>query len=222
MNLSNTQLYILKYILNNMNLSFNTSSNIQKKIFYIIPGLGESSTLQNYKDLALKLKKLNFEVKIVNIKWNNYSLNDYINDFESQFIHSEKDLIYILGFSIGAIILILSKITMHQNLKKIYLCSPSPIFKEDSKHYSIIMKLLLFFYIPKKMKRELKSLSFKNVNLSCETTIFYGSKERKELIKGIDKFKDKFKLLKIIYIEEIGHEFSNEKYQKAVLMKISK
>lgn len=104
-----------------------------KRIVYLIPGYGESHLKEKGWNKVAKL----FESKgitpvHININWNKNSperFSDYTLDFMKEFKKPKNTQIYVLGFSFGAnIALLTAQITKP---KALILCSLSPYFEED-------------------------------------------------------------------------------------------
>jgi predicted alpha/beta hydrolase family esterase len=95
---------------------------------FIIPGFKEDSSHQRYHWLKNELSK-NFKIIFIQINWNNKTMSDYIEQFCYIYKSNKGTSNYVLGFSYGAMIALLS--AKRTNPNKLLLCSLSPYFSED-------------------------------------------------------------------------------------------
>src|SRR5690606_37231643 len=86
---------------------------------------------------------------------------------------------YVLGFSYGAVIALITANDLKP--KKIFLCSLSPDFKEDSKNMKEWIKKL----IGKNRYKDIQTRSGRKIaqELKVPSVIFYGEKEGKQYPK---------------------------------------
>jgi esterase/lipase len=131
-----------------------------KTKIYIIPGLGESTRMVNYREVIKLFKKADFKVIPIKIVWSlDMDITDYINQANKQIPNISKND-YVLGFSFGAYIAsILSK---KKKVKGFIFCSLSPFFKENIKNIPEETKK----YFGQKMINSFKKYSFPSVSKS--------------------------------------------------------
>ncbi len=147
--------------------------NTMSKNFFLIPGFRTQISDNMYIWLFDFLKKNNYKVIAVPVEWSRSTITQNAKDFIEYFEKYKSTENYILGFSYGAVIaLITAEIT---SPKKMYLCSLSPDFSEDSQSMPLDMKK----YIGKKrfLDTKTRSAEFLAKQLNIETAIFYGEKE---------------------------------------------
>jgi len=104
-----------------------------KKIVYLIPGFGESHIKQKGWSKVAKLFEINgIEPFHINIDWDKNTpsrFSDYIKEFLEQFKKPKNAEVYVLGFSLGAMIAFLTATKTKPTA--VILCSLSPFFEED-------------------------------------------------------------------------------------------
>ena len=185
-----------------------------KKIF-IIPGFKQKATDKQFVWLKKFLTTKGFEVSLVPIKWDHRTMSDYALEFENFYNNNKARENYVLGFSFGAMISLISA----NNLKpdKIYLCSLSPYFKEDiSKIAPGALK-----YIGK--KRVVDSLTRSGRKIAKELTVpgvvFYGEKEASLYPQLKIRCEETAKLsrsIKLVIVKDAPHDISNPEYIKQI------
>lgn len=187
-----------------------------KTKIYIIPGLGESTRMINYREIIKSFKKEGFEIVPINITWStDMSMGDYINQANKQ-IPNLSDNDYIMGFSFGAYIaLILSK---KKKVKGFIFCSLSPYFKENLKY---IPKESVE-YFGKKMIDSFKRYSFPAVSKS-KAWFIVGEKDWPLVIKRAEESFNKWKGEKeLIIVKKAEHELKHSNYIKEMKKIIKK
>lgn len=113
-----------------------------KGTFFILPGFGQEASSKKYSWLNNFLKDEGFNVVKVPIKWE-YQTNTKISENFIEFYkrHKSTNKNYILGFSYGAVITLMTAGKLQPT--KIYLCSLSPDFKEDSSAMNTRIKKII-------------------------------------------------------------------------------
>jgi esterase/lipase len=195
-----------------------------KKIF-LIPGFKQKTNDIMFLHLKTFLKKINFEVFPVPINWNYKTMTDYVSEFK-EFYNKNKgnDDNYILGFSYGAVIALMTAEDLKPN--KIYLCSLSPDFKEDL----IDMKPWILKYIGKRRCEEIKKRSGIEIakELNTPAVVFYGEKEAEkfpDIKKRCEETARYAKNTKLVIVKNAPHDISHPEYITALkkeLYKITK
>jgi len=159
------------------------------RIAYIIPGFSESAKLKPYQEIAKAFRKKGIKPISVHITWRKKVLTNQIKQFLDQY--KKADEVYVLGFSLGAMI---AFITASQTKPKIlFLVSLSPWFKEDMKSSMAFFKKKMS---PKEFKEVFDSSDLKNQhkdmihysfkslvkNIHAKTILVGGSKELEDSI----------------------------------------
>lgn len=186
-----------------------------QKTFFIIPGFKEQATDKNYAWLFDFLKTKNYEVVSVPIDWNYKTLSDNaveLVDFLKKYQGGDN---YVLGFSYGAVLAILTSNEIRP--KKLYLCSLSPDFSEDLKDMSPDIKK----YIGKRRCLDIRSRSGRKIakELTKPTIIFYGEKEGEIYPALKNRCTETAKLAsnaKLVVVKEAPHKINFPGYMNAI------
>jgi len=108
-----------------------------KKVAYIIPGYEQSHLKQRgYNKVAKFFAARNITPVHVEIDWHGQqpaTFQNYVDQFLAQYQKEKNTEVYILGFSYGALIALLSVSKLKP--QAIILCSLSPYFTEDLAHF---------------------------------------------------------------------------------------
>lgn len=148
---------------------------ITKKVF-IIPGFKEQASDMQYQGLVSYVKSQGWVPIKVPVTWNYRTLNQNADDFIDFYNKNKSEKNYVLGFSYGSVIALMTANELIPD--KIFLCSLSPDFKEDTKSMSSWIKK----YIGKNRYKE--ALNRSGIKLAKElkvpATIFYGEIEGRE------------------------------------------
>jgi pimeloyl-ACP methyl ester carboxylesterase len=113
----------------------------QDRTFFIIPGFKQKPNDKQFTWLEKFLKEKGFVAIKVPIAWDRRTMSDYVEDFIEVYKKHKSQMNYVLGFSYGAVIALLTANILKPN--KIYLCSLSPDFKEDIHSMSPQIKKLV-------------------------------------------------------------------------------
>src|SRR5579872_1101996 len=96
------------------------------KLIFIVPGFKHQANEPQYKWMKIYFKSLGFGVKVVPILWDRRVMSQYIEQFKDYYSRNKGDTNYVLGFSFGAMIAMISAPNLHPT--RLYLCSLSPYF----------------------------------------------------------------------------------------------
>lgn len=188
---------------------------MSQKTFFIIPGFKQQATDKNYSWLIKLLKGKGYKVVPVPVNWNFKVLSENaeeIADFLKLYPTEEK---YILGFSYGAVLIML--IANQFKFKKIYLCSISPDFLEDTKSISQEIRK----YIGKRRYLDTQNRSALNIakTINVPVTIFYGEQEGKDfpqLKKRCEETSQVVLKSKLVVIKNAPHRIDDSNYRLAI------
>lgn len=183
-----------------------------KKVAIIIPGFGCNGRPE-YKKIASFFKEKGIKPLPLNINWKRTSVSDWFPEalnFYEQNCKGEE--VYMLGFSFGAMIALL--LAQQVKVKKLFVCSLSPYFKEDLPFLKEWWKKSL----GKKKIRDFSNLSFSKIKIPSTTTVYLikGSLEGAEIDRRFDQAKKKFKPKKSVSIESVNHDISDKKYLETI------
>jgi esterase/lipase len=181
------------------------------KTIFLIPGFKTQITDPLYKELVSYLEKKNYTVKPVPITWKNRTLTKNAEEFNNYFEKNKGKVNYVLGFSYGAVISLMTAKIIKPD--KLILCSLSPDFKEDSK----MMPGWLIKYIGVNRYLDTKTRSANNLakSLDIETVILYGEKEGADypqLKKRSEEIAKHSKKTKLIVVKNAPHDISFPTY----------
>jgi pimeloyl-ACP methyl ester carboxylesterase len=185
------------------------------KTFFIIPGFKSQVTDDDYIWLVAYLKKQGYAVLGVPIQWNFRTVSENATEFLDYFNQHKSDHNYILGFSYGAVIALLT--ANQTNPETLYLCSLSPDFAEDA----ISMPEWIQGYIGKRRYRDMKTRSAQKLatELICKTILFYGEVEGKEFPALKNRSEETVKLTenaKLFMVKIAPHDIEHSEYQAAI------
>ena len=196
-----------------------------KKV-YIIPGFLESASFKRYKKVIELLWKKDFIVIGVRIDWKKQSMHDYVEQFLKTM--PEKNS-YILGFSYGAMIALLSARKVKPKI--LILCSMSPYFKEDLDATISAYGKKLEKHHTKRLLEGFKKYPFGSIarHVMCKTVLIAGDKET--VIRGknyrlvLNRAKDanaKIKNSQLIIVKNGKHDIAQKEYNAALRKVINK
>ncbi len=182
---------------------------------FIIPGFKQKTTSISFSWLKKFLTEKGFEVVIVPVTWDHKTITDNVLEFEKFYFKHKTKENYILGFSYGAVIALLSAEKLLP--QKLFLCSLSSDFKEDVASMSTAIKK----YIGKKRVADCLTRSGKDFakKLTVSTTIFYGEKEGAEYPQLKTRCEETARLVKnakLIIVKDSPHDITRPEYIKAI------
>jgi len=185
------------------------------KTIFLIPGFKTQITDPLYRELVSYLESKNYTVQPVPITWNNRTVTKNAEEFNNYFEKNKGKVNYVLGFSYGAVISLMTAEIIKPN--KLILCSLSPDFKEDSK----MMPDWLKKYIGVNRYIDTTTRSANNLakSLSVETVILYGEKEGADypqLKKRSEETAKHSKKTKLIVVKNAPHDISFPTYIEAL------
>ena len=191
------------------------------KTFFIIPGFKSQATDLSYRWLVNFLKKNNYVVQLVPVTWSRNTLTYNAREFSIYFEEHKTEENYVLGFSYGAVIALMT--AEYTKSKEFYLCSLSPDFAEDVGSMSAWLRT----YIGKNRLADASTRSACRLarSLKTQTTIFYGEQEGidypslKKRCEETAKLAPKAKLIKV---PNAPHKIDFPAYQEAVKSRISR
>lgn len=188
---------------------------MNNRTFFLLPGFKMQIKDKSFGWLVKFLKDKGFKVVGVPVKWERTTLSQNAESFKDFFgKHKGKDN-YVLGFSYGAVITLLTANSLKP--KKIFLCSLSPDFIEDNKH----MKGWIKKYIGKNRFDDVQTRSGKKLakNLSVPSVVFYGEKEGKRYPRLKVRCEETAKLAKnskLIIVKDAPHQIDFPAYIEAI------
>lgn len=186
-----------------------------KKTFFLIPGFRTQISADMYTWLVNFLIEENYEVIPVPVSWSRKTITQNTADFVDFFNGHKTEKNIVLGFSYGAVIAFLASDQI--KIDKLYLCSLSPDFCEDSD----FMPLVIQKYIGKKRFKDTKARCGRTLakHLKTPTTIFYGEHEGNEFpqLKKRAKETAQFALqAKLIAVPNSPHQIDYPEYVRAI------
>lgn len=181
-----------------------------KQKIYIIPGLGEGLKDKPYFELITYFKSKGLDTIFYGPKWSRNTIERWLSDFEEILKNDSLDNSIVLGFSLGALIAVLS--TKRHKFSKLILCSLSPYFSDDIKHIPKLAEK----YLGKRRMEAFKRQSFPKDTKN--SVIFLSGSEEKDLFPNSNKkYFDLWKgSKKFIVVPEAGHDISNLNYIKEI------
>lgn len=185
---------------------------------FIIPGFTHKASDQTYAWLKKELSD-KYEIDIVSIDWKRKVMSDYVAEFLAHYQANKAQKNYILGFSFGAMIALLT--AQETKPDKLFLCSLSPYFKED------LPKLKTWWknFMGKRRMLDFKQHSARNAaqNLRMPTTVFIGGKEAMkypQLLNRCTLTSKNIKQGKLITAPNAPHDIAHPNYQAAIIKEL--
>lgn len=185
------------------------------KKYFIIPGFWSQVSDSDYVWLVTYLTKQGYKVRGVPIRWSYRTVSQNAAEFLNYFNQHKTEQNYILGFSYGAVIALLT--TNQTNPQVLYLCSLSPDFAEDATSVPEWIK----GYIGKRRYQDMQSRIAQTLatELTCETLVFYGEEEGEEFPALKKRSEETAKLAqnsKLIIVKNAPHNIKHPEYQIAL------
>ena len=193
----------------------------KQKTFFIIPGFQTQASDEEYSWLVRLLQDNNYLVRCVPILWSRRTVTQNAEEFLQYFEIHKTDENYILGFSYGAVIAFITAEKTNPN--KLFLCSLSPDFSEDSESMPIVIRN----YIGVRRYLDTKTRSARAIvkKLKTPTVIFYGEKEGAmypPLKKRAEETAKYSPHTKLVVVPDAPHEIDFPSYQTAVKSELVK
>ncbi len=185
------------------------------KTFFIVPGFREQAKDKQYKWLVEFLEDKGVRVIKTPVVWNYKTLSENSEEFISFFNKNKSKENYVLGFSYGAVIALLTANLVKP--KMVYLCSLSPDFLEDTK----LITPLIRKYIGKKRYADVKTRSGIEFakGLLVSSIVLYGEKEGEEypqLKKRCEETSRLAKNSRLIVVKNSPHQIDFPEYVKEI------
>jgi len=185
------------------------------KTIFLIPGFTTQMTDTRYQWLVLYLQSKKYTVHAVPITWKNRTVTQNAEEFLNYFNSKKVKNSYVLGFSYGAVIaLVTANIT---DPKKLILCSLSPDFKEDTKTMPDWIRKYLG--VRRFTDNSTRSAVILAKSLKAETLILYGEREGinyPQLKKRCEETARLAENSKLIVVKDAPHDISFTAYQQAI------
>jgi len=185
------------------------------KTFFILPGFGMQANHESFKWLVKFLEDKGFKVIKTPVNWNYKTLSKNALEFVDFFNKNKGDVNYVLGFSYGAVITLLSaNVTKPKN---IYLCSLSPDFKEDIS----LMDTNIVKYIGKRRFADAYTREGKKLakELVVPSVVFYGEAEGKKFPSLKIRCEETARLAKnskLVVVKDAPHKIDFPEYIDAI------
>lgn len=185
------------------------------KTIFLIPGFKTQISDAMYQWLIRYLKSNGYVVYPVPVTWNNRTITQNAKDFLDFFEARKTKNNYIVGFSYGAVIALMTP--KQTQPRKLLLCSLSPDFQEDSGEMPNWLKK----YIGKKRYADILTRSGRELAklLQANTVLFCGEKESLNYPQLQKRSAETAKLAvnaKLIMVQNAPHDISFPAYQDAV------
>lgn len=189
--------------------------NDMTKTIFIIPGFKQKPRDKCFQWLENFLRQKGFNVVRISIIWDHHTMSDYVAEFKKQYNSHRTGNDYVLGFSYGAVVALISANELRP--KKIYLCSLSSDFKEDIG----AMKPWIRKLVGKKRIGDMKKRSGREFakNLAVPSVIFYGETEGKkypQLKIRCEETAKYSKRSKLVIVDNAPHKIDYPAYTKAI------
>ena len=185
------------------------------KTFFLIPGFGMQAKDNSYFWLVKYLEGKGMKVIKTPVKWNRKVLSQNAKEFVEFYNKNKSDENYVLGFSYGSVITLLTANILKP--KKVFLCSLSPDFSEDQK----LMTPTIVKYIGKRRFADTKTRSGKKFakELLIPSVIFYGEAEGKKypsLKKRCEETAKLAKNSKLVVVKAAPHQIDFPSYIEVI------
>jgi esterase/lipase len=191
-----------------------------KKVAYLIPGYCESHLKQRgYNKVAKIFEEHGIQPIHVDISWRQNSpekFSDYTKQFLSVYKKDKNTEVYILGFSYGATIALLT--ANDTKPKGLIICSLSPYFEEDLKD----LKPAWVKWWRKNFTESDYSFTKLAGKVRSKTYLIVGDKEDKSSLNRVKDAKKKILNSSLIIAKGAKHKIGQAEYLTAVKRVISK
>jgi len=181
------------------------------KKLYIIPGLGETTRMKNYRQIIKSAKNNGYEIVSVNINWDaTKDMTDFIKEADNKLPTNLSNDI-ILGFSFGSYIAY--QLSKNRKTKGYIFCSTSPYFLADLKQ---IPKVTRDYFGPKLFNSFKKYKKIQNLPTSAFFLI--GSEDWPLAIQRTKDLYESWEGLKELQIiPNVEHDLCDKNYSDKVI-----
>jgi len=185
------------------------------KTIFIVTGFKQKKDNSQFKWMRPFFKKAGFEVKMFAADWDYHVMSDYVTDFKKFYEKNKGKKNHVLGFSLGAMIALLSAHEIKPD--KLYLCSISPYFKEDMKKLRKDWGKMIGVRRIEDFKNHSVVKAIKG--LPTSTVVLYGQAEGEKfpnLKKRCEQTHDSLMKSKLVVVPESPHQIDHPEYIKAI------
>jgi pimeloyl-ACP methyl ester carboxylesterase len=180
-----------------------------------VTGFKQKKDNVQFKWMRPYFTKLGFEVKVFAADWDYHVMSDYVENFKIYYDQNKGDKNYVLGFSFGAMITLLSAKDLSPD--RLYLCSLSPYFKEDISKLSKDAEQTIGIRRKKDFLRQSAKKSAEN--LTIPTVVFCGEVEGfkfPNLRKRCEQVSELLPKNKLVIVKDSPHKIDHPEYIKAI------
>jgi pimeloyl-ACP methyl ester carboxylesterase len=185
------------------------------KTIFIVTGFKQAKHNAQFKWMRPYFSKLGFEVKVFAADWDYRVMSDYLSDFELFYAKNKSEQNYVLGFSFGAMIALLSARTLQPD--RLYLCSLSPYFKEDIQKIRKTWERLIG--VRRKRDFQLHSAKKASQQLIVPTVVLYGEAEGVKfpnLKKRCEYVADLLPKSTLVVVKDASHKIDHPEYIRVI------
>ena len=187
------------------------------KTVLFVPGFRETLSTRDYKSAIDAIRDSGYGVKFVPVNWNRTTIDDWLNELETEYSKLDPKDTILAGFSFGAMTVYAA--ATKQNPAELWLFSLSPYFSEDI--HSKDMRKSWLNNIGHRRTSAFGKLNFKKLakSIHCKTLIFAGEIEINKW-PGMKKRALRANKLvpnsKLYVVEDVGHDVSDKRYIEAI------
>jgi pimeloyl-ACP methyl ester carboxylesterase len=185
------------------------------KTIFIVTGFKQKTDNVQFKWMRPFFKKLGYEVKTFAADWDHHVMSDYVAGFKEYYEKNKGKKNYVLGFSFGAMIALLSAKDLQPD--RLYLCSLSPYFKEDMSKLRLDWQRMIG--VRRKQDFLLHSVNKATKQLDVPTVVLYGETEGDKfpnLKKRCEKTDESLSKSRLIVVPDSPHKIDHPEYIKAI------
>lgn len=153
-------------------------NSLQKVTALIVPGFGEDIHNASYRKIIHFFKDKRIHAELVHITWKHNTISDFILQVMKECRKHSKSRIYLMGYSYGAFIAFLTAPFIGPH--RLFLCSPSPFFKEDVRD----LEPSLLRFLGKRRLKEIQKISLRAWSkfIPPHAVITVGSEEHPQVV----------------------------------------
>lgn len=183
------------------------------KTVLLVPGYRENLDSRDYRSAINEIESRGYKVKFVSINWTRTTIDDWLDELETEYSHHDPKQTILAGFSFGAMTAFVA--AAKQNPYELWLFSLSGYFGEDIT--SKDMKKSWLNSLGHRRVLAFSKLDYKKLasKINCKTLLFAGQTEMD--IWPTMKFRtnESPKYLQdaqLTIIKSVGHDVANQNY----------
>lgn len=184
-----------------------------------VPGFQEDINTRKYTDTLEAIKNKGYDIKFIPIEWNRTTIEDWLRQFEKEYVKYDASTTILAGFSYGSMTVFLA--ATRRTPAALWLFSFSPYFSDDIPK----LKDIWLKNVGKHRVDAFRKLNFDLLakRIKCKTLIFVGENEAKKYPLIDNRAKLAVRAIRnsaLHVVAGAGHDVTHPKYIDSIAKSI--